>query len=271
LNYSCLNKKTILSTRPLSKLPQVNPDPLGSALKKWGAQVAYFAALEIAPLEDFTELDAALQQISEFDWVVFTSSSGAAAAAERMMQLDLPLHNFDSVKIAAVGTGTGKIASLLFHIVDAIPHSFKSSEIAQILGDIRGQKILLLRALLARKELADDLKSLGALVSDVTTYRSTRPTDLSGFPSKMPDAIVFMSSEAARSVADICTKLNHTDWMTESKLICIGPVTADTVRELGFQPAAIAKNATIRSLVEATISVFDSATSERLAEVNRNR
>ena len=63
---------------------------LAEALEAQGAEVLRLPTIEIIPPETYAHLDAVLEVISGFDWLIVTSANGAAALADRMQFLGNP-------------------------------------------------------------------------------------------------------------------------------------------------------------------------------------
>ena len=85
--------KRIVVTRPESK-------PLANALERLGAEVSIVPLIEIRSPEDRRPLDAAVQNLAGYEWVVFTSVNGVAAVGERLRAMGA------QTRVAAVGPVT---------------------------------------------------------------------------------------------------------------------------------------------------------------------
>ena len=103
--------KRIVVTRPESK-------PLAEALVLLGAEVAIVPLIEIRPAEDRRPLDAALENLAGYEWVVFTSVNGVAAVGERLGGIS------SGTRVAAVGPVTADA-------VRALGVSRRSSQLAR--------------------------------------------------------------------------------------------------------------------------------------------
>jgi len=77
------------------------------------------------------------------------------------------------------------------------------------------------------------------------------PVAISNLPT--PDLITLTSPSAARSLAKMLEESGRADWLAQVPIICIGPITADAVRELGYQPARVATEHTMQGLVQAIL------------------
>jgi uroporphyrinogen-III synthase len=238
---------SVLVTRP-----QHQASDLENTLKELGAEVFRLSAIEIAPSES-TELDEALQSLEQFDTVVLTSVNGVAAVCARMKALSIPIEKLASRRLAVIGPATGRALTESVRAPDVMPKEFVSEALGDALGDVKGLHILLARADIARPELAQILTARGAKVEQVAAYRIVRAPGNIELPDHAPHYITLTSSSAVRGTLEVLQAHDRQDWMSQSKLVCIGPITADTVRQLGYTPAAVATEYTVPGLVEALI------------------
>ena len=74
--------RTILITRP-----EHQSDDLAARLQNLGANVLRQPAIEIGPPTDWTPVDAAIERLSELDWLVFSSSNGVEYFLGRLLAL----------------------------------------------------------------------------------------------------------------------------------------------------------------------------------------
>lgn len=235
--------QTILVTRPARQIAG-----LAEPLIELGATVVSLPAIAIAPPEDLSPLQDAVKQIDRYDWVVLTSVNGVEALAQHAVPEAVA-----NRKLAAVGPVTAEAVAKAFRAPDAVPTEALGVRIAEVLGDVRGQRILLARADIARKDLPDALRALGAEVDDVGAYRIVRPHDDCPLPDETPDWIALTSSSGVVGTRDALRDRGKESWMRLAKLASIGPLTADTVRELGYEVAVTADPHTIPGLVDAIL------------------
>jgi len=241
--------RTILVTRPSGQAAGLT-DPL----VQLGASVFTLPAIAIAPVLDAAPLDAALRNLNAYDWVVLTSVNGVTAVRYRMEELGIPLGKLGERKIAVIGPATRDAVREAFREPDLMPEEYVSESIAQALGDVRGLRILLARADIARKELGTILRIGGAEVDEAAAYRIVPSREDVCLPEERPDIITLTSSSAVHGTRQALALRNREQWMHESRLACIGPITAATVRELGYRVALVAEEFTIPGLVKALVS-----------------
>src|SRR5439155_16043032 len=75
-------------------------------LEDLGAAVIEAPTIELSPPKDWSDVDASLRRICEFDWVIFTSANGVSFAKRRMLEIGLDARVFAKSKIAAIGDAT---------------------------------------------------------------------------------------------------------------------------------------------------------------------
>ncbi|MBW1992326.1 MAG: uroporphyrinogen-III C-methyltransferase, partial [Deltaproteobacteria bacterium] len=72
-------------------------------LAEAGARCLEVPTLEILPPEDFSPLDAALERLPEYDWIIFTSANGVKAFMARLFDRKLDVRALGQAKLAAIG------------------------------------------------------------------------------------------------------------------------------------------------------------------------
>jgi uroporphyrinogen-III synthase len=246
-----LKNKRILVTRPKGQAEE-----LVSSLQALGAEPLVLPVITILPPEDWNHVDEAIHALPRFDWVVFTSVNGVRIFVERMSALGVPAATLAERKLAAIGPATANALARACRPPDVVPTQFLSDALPDALPCARGLRILLPRANIARKEMADELRRRGAEVVEVAVYQVKQETGIDtaaivNMPT--PDVITLTSPSAARSLAKMLEEAGRPDWLVQVPIICIGPITADAVRELGYQPARVAKEHTIQGLVQAIL------------------
>ncbi len=216
---------------------------LAERLRSLGAEPIVFPTVKIEPA-DPGPLDAAVRTLDGFDWVVFTSANGVGAFAERLAAAGKDARDLARRKVAAIGPVTAQALRRLGIEPALVPGEYVAEAVLEGLGEVRGLHFLLPRADIAREALADGLRARGAAVTEVTAYRTVgagaAPPDLS-----RADAVTFTSSSTVRHFVASGAVAGS------AKVVCIGPVTAATARELGLTVHAVATTYTEEGLIRA--------------------
>ena len=76
---------------------------LSSLLRDLGCQVIEIPFIEIRKPTSYQPLDAGLNNIADYDWLILTSVNGVEAMAERMVKKKVAPSSLAHLKIAAIG------------------------------------------------------------------------------------------------------------------------------------------------------------------------
>ena len=222
---------------------------LADALAAHGAQAIGCPVIAIEPIA--VEL-AVLQDLGRYDWVVLTSANGVDRLRDllREAQREFP----PNVKVAAIGPETAARAREAGFTPALVPPRFIAEALADALSAAMapGAHILLARAAGARDVLPEQLRIRGAQVDVVETYRAVPPVDVrSRLAASLPqvDMVTFTSSSTVRHFVDALAGALP----NRVRVACIGPITAQTARELGLRVDIIAQEYTTRGLVDAIV------------------
>ena len=194
------------------------------------------------------------------DWLLFTSPNAVEFTRIRLFELHLDTRIFAGLQIAVIGDATKRaVENQLCCRVDLCPDAFIAEALANALrdaGEVRGKRFLLLRADIARPVLFDRLRADGAAeVVDLPIYETRRPDSLPPellelLDAKQVDWITFASSSSARNLIELLGETAN-ERLTGVKLASIGPITSQTLRELGHGPTVEASPYNLEGLVAA--------------------
>jgi uroporphyrinogen-III synthase/uroporphyrinogen III methyltransferase/synthase len=229
---------------------------LSEGLRALGAEPVEVPVLEIQPPADFTPLDRALRSLDTYDWLILTSANTVRSLVERAQSLGLPLVAGSHLQLAAVGEATAAPAHQVGLPVALVPEKYVAEALVDCLADqVAGKKILLARAAIARDVIPDALRAAGAQVDVVDAYRNAMPAAapelLRAALEKGIDAATFTSSSSVTHLADAARAAGIAFPLHGVRAISIGPITSQTLRELGWEPAAEAKVSDIPGLIAA--------------------
>jgi uroporphyrinogen-III synthase len=250
--------KRIAITRPLEQAAA-----LAERLEALGARTIPLATIAIAPVEDPAPLDAAIAGLAGYDWLVFTSVNGVVAFAARLAATGRDWDTRGLARVAAIGPATALALEERGVRVDLTPDEYIAEAILDALGNVAGQRLLLARADIARRALAEGLRLRGADVDEVTAYRTIiQPAAQEALQRALVDepvdAITFTSSSTARGLLEGLAALDRDphEALRGVALAAIGPITTATLREAGLEPTLVAEEYTIPGLVAALIAYF---------------
>lgn len=243
-------------------------EAMGRQLEAMGATALLFPAIEFTPLPA-PELDEALANLADFDWLVFTSGNAVRFFWERLEETDLIIAPHYNLSVAAVGSATNRLLAEKGIEVDFTPDEFTGEQLALGLGDVRGQKILLPRAKIGRPEIVNLLQERGAILTDIGLYDTVTadptPEALAEL-EKGVDAITFTSPSSVRNFLKILRtnrNADEADWGGFSRIFpgvvvaCIGPSTAEEAEENGLTVDVVPEDYTIEGLISAVAAYFE--------------
>jgi uroporphyrinogen-III synthase/uroporphyrinogen III methyltransferase/synthase len=248
--------RRVLVTRALHQAGK-----LSDGLRALGAEPVEVPVLEIRPPASFEPLDAALRQLDGYDWLILTSANAAKALAERAAALGVELGQPARLKVAAVGEATAAAVRKAGLQVTYMPEAYVAESLVEGLrARAAAMKILVVRAAVARDVIPDALQAAGAEVEVVDAYQNLLPEtaseQLRRAVAEGLDAATFTSSSSAIHLAE-ATRRAGLAWPLEAVLaISIGPITSQTLRELGWPPAAEAEPFDIPGLIAAVADLL---------------
>ena len=243
-----------MTTSPLSGVrvlvtrPRHQAASLSSELARLGADAVEVPLIVIEPPVDFCAIDGALQRLDAEAWLVITSANAVETLVGRAARVGVDLAR---ARIAVIGTATADALSACGLRADYVPPSAAAEQIADGLGDLRGKRILLAQADIARSATIESLRARGAIVERVVAYRTTTATDsrdrLREELERGIDVVTFMSGSAVTAFV----ALGGLDHLRNARIACIGDHTADAAHEQGLKTDIVSTSPTSRALAEA--------------------
>ena len=259
--FKWFENKPLFGKRILVTRTREQASKLKEALVELGAQVFEVPTIKVEYILN-NETLTKLKELPKYDWLVFTSENGVLAFISALAKFDLDLRFIANQKVAVIGPGTESALKKYFIKPDLKPEKDYTQEgllSAFSSVELKGKKILLLRAKVARDVLPKGLAELGANVEILPIYETKIPEEskekLLSILRQGVDVITFTSS----STVENFFKLLEGTEVKPSKVLfaVIGPITANTLRQYGFEPKIIAKENTIPGLVSAILKYFE--------------
>lgn len=231
---------------------------LSDGLRRLGAIVLPLPVIEIRRVEDTAPIRSALDNIAQYDWIVFTSVHGVICFLDNCKGTKLPT----PPRFCAVGPATADALKEYDIEPDLVPERFVAEGIIEALEhrcgglkELAGCRILLPRAKAARDVLPRALKSAGANVDIVICYETVRAEldreEVRRLKSSSPDLMVFTSSSTVVNMVETLGRAEAKDLLSRSVVAAIGPITAATLESYGKRADIVPKESTIDSLIQA--------------------
>jgi uroporphyrinogen-III synthase len=231
---------------------------LAEPLREMGAEVVEIPTIEIKPPSSYKSLDAALKNISKYEWLILTSVNGVEALFARLKKLRIPSAKLAHLQVAAIGPATQREIEKQGLKVAVTPDRYVAEAVVEALkGKTEGKRLLLVRAKVARDVLPIELRKAGAKVDVAEAYETHVPKGAKAKLNRLfsndtsrPDIVTFTSSSTATNFLALLEK-DHWHGLREIWLASIGPVTSDTLRQAGFKPNIEALEYTMEGLALA--------------------
>lgn len=239
---------------------------LSAELRSLGAEVLEIPFIEIRKPSSFMPLDAAIRNIAQYQWLILTSVNGVDAFWTRLKKQGVSKKNLSQLRIAAIGPGTRAAIESHGLKVSVVPREYVAESVVfSLRNKVKGKRVLLARAKVARDVIPRGLRKSGAKVDVVEAYETVLPeksrTRLRAImrnPRLRPHVITFTSSSMAKNFVELLGKdgksrgASHRNELLQNvQLASIGPITSSTLRELKLRVDIEAKQYTIPGLIAA--------------------
>jgi uroporphyrinogen III methyltransferase/synthase len=253
--------KTIVVTRAREQASD-----LVTALTDLGAECLEFPTIQVVPPDNWSALDAALDGLSSYDWVIFTSVNGVKYFFERLFARGSDVRSLGHIRTAAIGPVTAQHLRRLGLNTDILPESFRAESVVEAFRaeSIAGKRILLPRAMEARAVLPDELSKMGAVVDEVTVYQTRQVHGRADalirlLEGRQVDMVTFTSSSTVTNFMALLPSERAAELLKGVTLASIGPITSSTAETLGLDIQITASIYTIPGLCEAILQFYGNA------------
>ncbi|NLB88937.1 MAG: uroporphyrinogen-III C-methyltransferase [Syntrophomonadaceae bacterium] len=259
-SLSWVENKPLWGKRIIVTRARAQASGLVEKISELGGLPIEFPTISIEKEDNYTALLNAFKNISNYDWIVFTSVNAVEIFFEEFRKVNMDIRDLRGIKICAIGPTTRESLEKKCIIVDTMPDEYRAEGIIEELKDkIKpGNWVLLPRARGARSVLPEALKQWGAHVNEIYIYKAVAEKRVSKemFEEIMAgkvDFITFTSSSTVHNFINIVGLDNALRISKKTKLACIGPITANTAKEAGLSIDIVAKKYTIDGLITAII------------------
>ncbi|MGL5642421.1 MAG: uroporphyrinogen-III C-methyltransferase [Paraclostridium sp.] len=245
--------KNILVTRA-----RTQSSSLVEKITDLGGNCIEIPTIRIDKIENNIELETEINNIENYNYLIFTSQNGVNIFFDKLSEMNLDLRKLGNTKICAVGPATAKELKNRGIIADIVPEKFIAEAMYDKLKDTLSSddNILIPRGANARDFLVDKLNEICS-VKEVHTYKTViedrnKEEIISLLNEESVDYITFTSSSTVSNFIDIIG-IDNIDKLKNTKVISIGPITSNTAKELGLEVYKEPTNYTINDLVNCII------------------
>jgi len=257
----------LLNKRVLFTCPRHYAGNLTLYLVERGARPVWMPTIAIYPVDDYTEFDQAIQSLSKYDWIGFTSMMGTQAFINRLKQLGLDASVIKQTKIAAFRPDADPLKQLDIK-PDLVPGISYPSEMIKEMQSIgpKGGRVLVpvpvvhgVAEPFVIPEFISELECIGMEVHRIPVYQTLATDEGNQWAKAMLldgeiDITLFTSS--AEIFGLLRTLDGKPDAINRTTVAFMGDYTARTGRELGINVDILPEEYTMKGVVEAIDAHF---------------
>ncbi len=244
-NLAWFESRPLAGAKVVVTRARAQASELAARLRALGAEVVEAPAIRIVAI------DGPAPEIERYDLVCLTSPNGVHALFQRLEQSGRDARGFAGARLAAIGPGTA--AALREHglTADVVPERFVAEGLVEALVDVPVTRALVARAAQARDVLPEALRERGAEVDVVALYETVAApiAERERRAVAAADYVTFTSSSTVRFLFDSAGEALS----ERTRLVSIGPVTSEALRERGREPDVEASRHDIDGLVQALV------------------
>jgi uroporphyrinogen III methyltransferase / synthase len=231
---------------------------LSRRLEDLGARVVQAPVIRIQPLPG-PPLDP-----SPYDLLCVTSANGVSALFDRLAAGGRDARALSGTQVAAIGPGTAGALAAHGITADVVPERFVAEALVEALAGLPVGRALIARASQARDVLPDALRARGAEVDVLAVYETlVEPLSAEKLAAaRAADYITFTSSSTVRFFLQAADTTGAGAGLSpHTRIVSIGPVTSETLREHGLEPDVEASSHDVDGLLRALLA--DASAGER--------
>lgn len=250
-----LSGRRVLVTRSAEQAPA-----LAAALAKLGAEAVVVPMIAIVPPPSFVELDQAIAEIEQIDYLVLTSVNAVNAFFDRLAEQGQAINTLTRLHTVAVGPKSAEAIAARGGSVNLVPKDYRAEGVVALLKDrVSGKRLLYPKAALARDLIPAELAAAGAEVIAPVAYASAPPADAAEkLQRALADGLDLLTFTASSTVQNFVSLLDSESLALAKQIpiASIGSLTSETARGLGFNVVIEPDSSTLDDMVEAIALYF---------------
>ena len=232
-----------------------------AALAEIGVEPIMVSTIEIIPPSSFAELDQAIAELDQVDYLILTSVNAVNAFFDRLAKCGHDTDALTSLQTVAVGPKSAEAISARGVEADLVPCDYRAEGVVALLKDrVAGKRLLYPKAALARDLISAELTAAGAEVIAPVAYASAAPASaaerLQETLAEGLDLLTFTASSTVQNFVDLLDAKSLV-LARDIPVASIGPLTSETARKLGFKVMVEPAVSTLEELVAAIRDYFE--------------
>ncbi|MFV0465477.1 MAG: uroporphyrinogen-III C-methyltransferase [Lachnospiraceae bacterium] len=237
--------------------PRERSTKMAELLREYGAEVVELPCIQTKPILPNNRLLTEVQDIKNYDLIVFTSPAGVLYFFEFLKTEQIDIRNLMHLKYAVIGSGT-KNELLNYGIyADHMPNKYDGAELGKLIGEMihSGNRVLIPRASEGNPLIIEEIrKRSDAFVADIPLY-TTLPISSGAIDVAEQIALNRLTKAvftSASTVRGFLAQARNAD-VSKIQAFCIGEMTAAEARKAGMQ-CLVSEEASIEALVELILN-----------------
>ncbi len=232
-------------------------------LSALGAECLECPVIKIVEPKNYALLDTAIDALSTYEWIIFTSVNGVDSFFNRLGKKEKDARALGHIRTACIGPVTAQRLKSYGINTDILPENYRAESIISAFKNqtVSGARMLLPRAEQARPILPEELTKMGAIVDEIAVYRTVNDTEnadrlIGQIEERTIDLITFTSSSTVTNFKNLIPENRFDELLKHVTSASIGPITSQTAEENGFTVHITAENYTIPGLCDAILRYY---------------
>ena len=240
--------KTVVVTRPEDR-----SGTLTQRLRELGAEVVDYPCIRTVAREENPELEEAMENLSRYRCLVFTSPAGPEIFFRRLRAAGRDARALSGLTLAAIGPKTAKAMERFGVTADLVPETYDSDHLAKALEAVEGP-VLLCRASRGSTALPEMLERKGIPFADVPVYDTVYAAPAPQKVDALLGETLLVTFTSASTVRGFVESLPGRD-LKNVIGCCIGKQTEAEAKKYGLT-TVVSQEATMESLVECILGTL---------------
>lgn len=257
---SWFENKPLFNRRIIVTRARQQASDLSRRIKELGGEPLEYPAIKIVSPDSYEKIDAAINDLRSYQWLIFTSINGVELFFQRLFSHGKDIRELKDIGLCAIGPKTREGLMAKGLKVDVVPEEYRAEAVVNELKARtgKGDNVLIPRAQVAREILPESLREMGLKVDVAPVYKTVKEENkISGLKeileNKEVDAITFTSSSTVKNFAMLLGNGDHERLLNDVFVACIGPITTETCESMNIKVDVVAKEYTIPGLVDALL------------------
>jgi uroporphyrinogen-III synthase len=260
----------LLGKRVLLTTPRNYAGLFAKHLIERGARVVLLPTIEIWPMADYRELDRAIANLGDYDWVIFSSQNGIEAFINRLQALGKGFEDLRGTKLAAFKADASPAESVGFKFSLIPAKSTLDGFIEEFvrMGINQGKALVPMPEFngIAEPDVIPgfiaNLERLGFKVDRVPAYRTSFPTDEASIAIEkgllINGKIAFVLFTSNAEITNLVAMLGDR-WrvLNQTRVACLSNAEAQSATDLGVKVSVVAEKTRPIGLPAAVVEAME--------------